>query len=102
MKEIICPKCEEAFKIDEAGYAEIIKQVRNDEFDAEITKREASFVKEKESAISLAKSSIINEYNSKLNEKDQYISSLEATKNKEFLMLQSTKDLEISNLTRPV
>jgi hypothetical protein len=102
MKEIICPKCEEAFKIDEAGYAEIIKQVRNDEFDAEITKREASFVKEKESAISLAKSSIINEYNSKLNEKDQYISSLEATKNKEFLMLQSTKDLEISNLTAKI
>lgn len=32
MHEIICPHCSKAFKIDEAGYADILKQVRDDEF----------------------------------------------------------------------
>ena len=30
MNEIKCPHCGEAFKIDEAGYAEILSQVRDD------------------------------------------------------------------------
>ena len=33
MHEIICPHCKKAFKIDEAGYANIQKQVRDSEFD---------------------------------------------------------------------
>jgi hypothetical protein len=33
MHEIICPHCKKAFKIDEAGYADIQKQVRDSEFD---------------------------------------------------------------------
>ena len=33
MHEIICPHCEKAFKIDEAGYADILKQVRDSDFD---------------------------------------------------------------------
>ena len=32
MKDIICPHCKKAFKVDEAGYADILKQVRNSEF----------------------------------------------------------------------
>ena len=32
MHEIICPHCSKAFKIDEAGYADILKQVRDGEF----------------------------------------------------------------------
>ena len=33
MNEIICPNCNKAFKIDESGYADILKQVRNSEFE---------------------------------------------------------------------
>ena len=36
MQEIKCPKCGEIFQIDESGYAELLKQVRSDEFDREI------------------------------------------------------------------
>ena len=36
MHEIICPHCKKAFKIDEAGYADILKQVRDDEFDQQL------------------------------------------------------------------
>jgi len=32
MNEIKCPNCSKAFKIDEAGFADIIKQVRDEEF----------------------------------------------------------------------
>jgi hypothetical protein len=32
MHEITCPHCTKAFKIDEAGYADILKQVRDGAF----------------------------------------------------------------------
>jgi uncharacterized protein YbaR (Trm112 family) len=39
MHEIICPHCKKAFKIDEAGYADILKQVRDSEFDQQLHER---------------------------------------------------------------
>ena len=33
MHDIICPHCGKAFKIDEAGYADILKQVRDNDFE---------------------------------------------------------------------
>lgn len=41
MKEIVCPKCGTAFTVDEADYASIVQQVRNQEFDAELSRRES-------------------------------------------------------------
>ena len=41
MKDIICPHCSKAFKIDEAGYADIQKQVRDSEFDKQRKELEA-------------------------------------------------------------
>ena len=54
MHEIICPHCDKAFKIDEAGYADILKQIRNKEFDKEIHEKLAAAEQEKKSALSLA------------------------------------------------
>jgi len=54
MNEIICPHCEKAFKIDEAGYADILKQIRNKEFDKELHEKLAAAEQEKNSALSLA------------------------------------------------
>lgn len=53
MNEIICPHCEKAFKVDEAGYADILKQIRNREFDKELHEKLEAAEKEKESALSL-------------------------------------------------
>ena len=47
MNEIICPECKKAFKIDEAGYAEILKQVHNSEFESELQKKLKDADKEK-------------------------------------------------------
>jgi hypothetical protein len=54
MNEIICPHCEKAFKVDEAGYADILKQIRNKEFDKELHEKLAAAEQEKKSALSLA------------------------------------------------
>ena len=54
MNEIICPHCNKAFKIDEAGYADILKQIRNKEFEKEIHEKLAAAEKEKTNALSLA------------------------------------------------
>lgn len=54
MQEIKCPKCGEPFQIDEAGYAAILKQVHDKEFEKEIKQKRGEFEKEKETAVDLA------------------------------------------------
>lgn len=54
MHDITCPHCRAAFKVDEAGYAEILKQVRNSEFDEQIHERLQLAEKDKAAAVALA------------------------------------------------
>lgn len=54
MKDIICPHCHKAFKVDEAGYADILKQVRDSEFNEQLHKRLELAEKEKLNAVELA------------------------------------------------
>ena len=61
MHEIICPHCNKAFKIDESGYADIIKQVRDHEFDEQLHERLELAEKEKQSAIELATTKVTSE-----------------------------------------
>lgn len=51
MHEIICPHCNKAFKIDEAGYADILKQVRDGDFDKQLHERLELAEREKRDAI---------------------------------------------------
>ena len=53
-QEIKCPKCGEVFQVDESGYAAIVKQVRDKEFQRELNNRESQHEKEKEQAVALA------------------------------------------------
>lgn len=55
MQEIKCPKCGEVFQVDEAGYAAIVQQVRDKEFEKQIKERESSLEKEREAEINNAK-----------------------------------------------
>jgi len=61
MNDIICPNCHKAFKIDETGYTEILKQVRDQEFNQQITERLKIAEREKQTAIELAVSNVKNE-----------------------------------------
>ena len=78
MNEIICPSCGKAFKIDEAGYASIIKQVRDSEFESALQERLALAEKEKHSAIEVAVSRVRIELQNSFAKKDAEIVQLKA------------------------
>ena len=98
MNEIICPHCHKPFKIDEAGYADILKEVRNHEFEEELKKQESFLTKEKENAVLLAEERIKNTFQQTLSKKDQTIQTLEADKQRELLAIQTKKDIELAEL----
>ena len=78
MHEIICPHCKKAFKVDEAGYADILKQVRDSEFAKQLHERLELAEKEKLNAVELAKSKIANELQKAAAAKDTEIQNLKA------------------------
>jgi hypothetical protein len=78
MHDIKCPHCHKAFKIDETGYADILKQVRDDEFDKQLQERLTFEEKEKENAIALAKSQSELQMDKMANAKDAEIQALKA------------------------
>ena len=61
MHEIKCPHCSKAFKIDEAGYSDILKQVRDSDFEKQLHERLELAEKDKTNAIELAEAKIANE-----------------------------------------
>lgn len=55
MQEIKCPKCGEIFQVDESGYAEIVRQVRDTEFRQELERRETELTEKKDSELRLVR-----------------------------------------------
>jgi len=78
MNEIICPNCKKAFKVDEAGFADILKQVRDHQFEEELQKRLDLAEKEKENAVKLAEANIKNSLQEELSKKDKELIELKA------------------------
>ena len=78
MHEIICPHCSKAFKIDEAGYADILKQVRDGEFEQALHERLELAEREKRDAIALAKAEVTNTLQRAAAAKDTEIQALKA------------------------
>jgi len=78
MREIICPHCLKAFKIDEAGYADILKQVRNSDFEQQLHDRLELAERDKQNAIELAKAKAASEFQQTAASKDAEIQGLQA------------------------
>jgi len=78
MHEIICPHCRKAFKIDEAGYADILKQVRDRAFEQQVHERLALAEKEKQGAIALVRMQVASELQQAAAAKDSHIQALKA------------------------
>lgn len=78
MQEIKCPKCGEVFQVDEAGYAAIVKQVRDKEFNRELKERESQFKMAKEDALEVARTKAEKDFNQLKAEKDRLVSELNA------------------------
>lgn len=78
MHEIICPHCGKAFKIDEAGYADILKQVRDGEFEKQLHERLELAAQEKRNAVELAEARAAGELQKAAAAKDAEIQELKA------------------------
>ena len=76
MHDIICPHCSKAFKVDETGYADILKQVRDHEFEEQIHARLELAEQEKRNAVELAKSQLSIQLHSEQAAKDLEIQDL--------------------------
>lgn len=76
MHEIICPHCAKAFKIDEAGYADILKQVRDTDFEKQLHERLELAEQEKRNAVELAIAKAATEMQRSATTKDAEIQEL--------------------------
>ena len=98
MNEIICPNCKKAFKVDEAGFADILKQVRDHQFEEELQNRLALAEKEKVSAIQLAEANLKNVLQEDLAKKDKEIQELITKKERELSEKMATAATEIAQI----
>lgn len=98
MNEIICPNCNKAFKIDEAGFANILKQVRDHQFEEELQKRLDIAEQEKENTVKLAEANYKISLLTKLADKDKEIAQLKATNELELAKKLAEKDTTITVL----
>jgi len=105
MQDIKCPHCGKAFKIDESGYADILKQVRDADFDKQLHERLELAEREKQNAVELAQARVTNELQKSASSKDAEIQELKAklhgtevTRKLAVSEAMSAKDSEIHEL----
>jgi len=78
MNEIICPHCKKAFKIDEAGYADILSQVRDQKFEEEIHNRLKLAEQSKLDAVKLAEANLKNTIQQAFAEKEKQLAEMKS------------------------
>ena len=91
MKEVKCPKCDSVFEMDATGYADIVKQVRSEEFDNELKIRLKELKSNHDIELEFAQQTIATQ-------KDKEISSLQnqiANHSKEIELAKSNAVTEI-------
>lgn len=79
MQEIKCPNCGEVFVVDESGYAQIVQQVRDREFEKELNRREKDMEKMKEDELKLAQMEQKEEFEKVLSSKKEEMFEKEKT-----------------------
>ena len=78
MHEIKCPKCGTTFTIDEANYADIVNQVRTNEFNHEIHEKLEQIKNQHNGEIALVEEKAQNQLQKELTRMEQIISELKA------------------------
>ncbi len=105
MQEIKCPNCGQIFQVDETGYAQIVQQIRDKEFEKELGRREAELAEKKNSDLALQRmeqekilSETVSRKESELAEREREIDRLKAEKEREADRLKAEKALEIDRI----
>lgn len=102
MNEVICPNCKKAFKVDEAGFADIVKQVRDHQFQEELNSRLVLAEKEKTTAVELAEAKMRAELQKELTDKENSISELKNRSAAELAKQLAEKEKEIMEVKTTV
>jgi hypothetical protein len=102
MNEIICPNCQKAFKVDESGFADILKQVRDHQFEEELTNRLLLAEKDKQNAVKLAEAEVKNFLQEKLAEKDKELIALQAKNEAEIAKELAQKETIIAQMSSKI
>ena len=100
MNEIHCPHCHQAFKVDEAGYADIVKQIRDREFEKQLNERLDFAEREKKSALELLKEKTLNEIRLAAVEKDKALQELKAKLNEMEVLQKLAISEAVKNVER--
>ncbi len=98
MNGIKCPHCHKIFKVDEAGFADILKQVRDHQFEEELQSRLDLAEKEKENAIKLAEATLKNSIQNELADKEKEILQIRAAYEKTLAERLAEKENLLANL----
>jgi len=98
MNEIICPNCKKVFKVDEAGFADILKQVRDHKFEEELQERLNLAKIDKENAVKLAEANLKNLLQTELANKDKELIQLRANSESELSKQLNAKDRLLNEL----
>jgi hypothetical protein len=98
MNEIICPHCHKAFKVDEAGYANILKQVRDHQFEEELRNRLNIAEQQKQDAVKIAEANLKNILQQQIADKDKEIANLKANTELHLTKKLAEKETEINQL----
>ena len=116
MKELKCPKCGNVFQVDEADYASIVSQVKNAEFDAEVSRRLSELHERHKAEQELATAKTEQSFQTQLNKKQlelgakdteierlkSQLQSIEAEKKSELTSALARKDQEIAQLNATI
>ena len=100
MSEIICPHCSKAFKVDETGYAHILKQVHDQEFEAQLKDRVALIEKEKSVELQLARKDADGALQKIAAEKDLEIERLNSKIREQNLNVQSSVERAVREVEK--
>ncbi|OQY00818.1 MAG: hypothetical protein B6I26_05940 [Desulfobacteraceae bacterium 4572_130] len=98
MNEIICPNCKKTFKVDATGFADILKQVRDHQFEEELANRLAIAENEKDSAVKLAEANIKNTLQEEIAKKDTEIAEMKS----KIQNAETEKKLEVSEAIKKI
>lgn len=98
MNEIICPNCKKMFKVDQASFADILKQVRDHEFENDLSERLRLAEREKENAIKLAESNLQNKLQMELAQKDKELAELKSEKDRHLAEELAKRETELAQM----
>ena len=102
MSEIICPNCQKAFKVDKAGYAEISKQIRDQQFESELNERLKLVQQNNQKDVEIAESNLRSKFKEEYLKLQNELQTTKANNATELSKRLAEKDTQIQALNAQI